>query len=216
MDADNEDPRGASQPDPLAERSLSGPLLVASVLLFFSLVWGLYDELFAERPWKTYQRQFITAFSTDLKKLAPRQAAAEKAARSLPEFQKIDEQMRAAEQEAAPKVKQIQAQLSDVRAQLAAVKSPFQDTRARVAALTYELDHVSTSQAKDSIRAQIVKVKQGPFTVEEPGAKTASGPVTFDALERRFADLKSQEASLTAQLTSVGELSRSEERRVGK
>jgi cytochrome c551/c552 len=209
MDAENEDPKGTSQPDILAERSLSGPLLVASVLLLFSLVWGLYDELFAERPWKGYQRQFAAAYSTYLKKLAPGQAAKEKAARSSPEFQKIEQQLSAAEQEAAPRVKEINSQLSDVRAQLAAVKSPFQDTRARVAALTYELDHVSTSQAKDSIRAQIVKVKQGPFTVEEPGgAKSASGPVTFAALERRFADLKSREASLTAQITAATDLSR--------
>src|ERR1035441_280381 len=121
MDADNEDPRGASQPDPLAEGALSGPLLAASVLLFFSLVWGLYDELFAERPWKSYQRQFVAAYSTYLKKLAPRQAAKEKAARSTPEFQKIEEQLRAAEQEAAPKIKDIQSRLTVVRAQLAAV-----------------------------------------------------------------------------------------------
>src|SRR5215472_6989121 len=98
----------ASQPDPVADSSLSGPLLVASVLLFLSLVWALYDELFVERPWKRYQRQFATAYNAHLRKLGPRQAAAEKAARGAEEFQKIDRQLQAMEQEAAPKVRDLE------------------------------------------------------------------------------------------------------------
>src|SRR5262245_1782122 len=141
MDTDHEPESASAQPDPVADRSLSGALLVASLLLFLSLIWALYDELFVERPWKRYQRQFTAAYSAYLKKLGPRQAAADKAARRSEEFQKIDQQVQAAEREVAPKVREVETQLSEVRARLAAIKNPFQDTRARIAALTYKLDH---------------------------------------------------------------------------
>ena len=69
MDTNNEPESAATQSDPVADRSLSGPLLVASLLLLLSLVWALYDELFAERPWKYYQRHFTKTYDAYLKKL---------------------------------------------------------------------------------------------------------------------------------------------------
>src|SRR5258708_9129010 len=167
METNNEPDNAATQPDPVADRSLSGPLVVASLLLVLSLVWGLYDELFAERPWKYYQRHFAKAYDTYLKKLGPQQAAADKAARQSEEFQKIDRQVQAAEQEIAPKVQEIETQVSAIRMRLAAMKSPFQDTRAKIAALTYELDHSDSANAKNSIRGEIGKVKKGPFRIAD-------------------------------------------------
>ena len=64
------------EPDPITGTSLSGVLLVCSALLFLSLGWALWDELFGQRPWKSYQRQFVTLYSRYLKNLGPRQAAA--------------------------------------------------------------------------------------------------------------------------------------------
>src|ERR1044072_7519729 len=139
-DDESRNPGGKGPQDPIADKSLSGLILVTSVLLFLSLVWALADELFLERPWKRYQERFITAYSTYLQKLGPRQASVEKALFASPEYSKLDAQLQAAEKSAAPRLAAIGKELDLVRAQLAAIKDPFQDARAKIAALTYELD----------------------------------------------------------------------------
>lgn len=188
--------------DPVAEKSLSGPLLIASVLLSLSLVWALYDELIAERPWKGYQREFARLYSGHLRKLGPKQASAEKAVRNSAEFRKIEQELTAAERATAARQQQIQRELADIRANLAAIKDPFQDTRARVAALAYELDHTEHAESRKTIRGKIEKVKKGPFHVTPGGAKQAIA-LTFDDLERRFVDWKAREAQLTAELAQL-------------
>lgn len=198
----------AKQPspsDPIAGKSLSGPVLVFTLLLFASLLGALYDELFAERPWKRYQSQFIRAYTSYLKKLSPRQAAAEKEVYGSSEFQQIEQQLRSAEQALGPRVSEIDRQLRSVREQLAAIKEPFQDARAKLAALSYELDH--TTSRKKSVRQDIEEVKKGPFRLSLPAADGRS-PVrpasyTFDELERRFTELTTRDAQLVAEQAAV-------------
>src|SRR6187431_2797367 len=105
-DSNEEATRAGQDLDPIADRSLSVPMLILSGLLFVSLVWALYDELFAERPWKNYQRQFVSLYTSYLKKLEPKQAATDKTVRNSPEFQKIDQQVKAAEGAVAAKVRE--------------------------------------------------------------------------------------------------------------
>ncbi|MCW5980673.1 MAG: c-type cytochrome [Bryobacteraceae bacterium] len=204
MASDNEQAtKPGVEPDPIADKSLSFPLLVLSGLLFLSLVWALYDELLAARPWKQYQQEFVSRYTNFLKKLGPQQAALEKQVLASPEFQKIEEQRKAAEAAVAPRVREIDAELQNIRAELAAIKMPFQDARARVAALTYELDHAGGEGAKNSIRRNIEKVKSGPFRVSLPGADGGPKPLTFDDLEQRFNDLKTRESQLNAERTRI-------------
>jgi cytochrome c2 len=178
---------------------LSGPLLVCSLLLALSLGWALFDELLGQRPWKAYQTRFVKLYTAYLKKLGPRQAAAEKEVYASPEFGRIEQELKSAEQAAAPRVRDIERRLGDVRLQLNAIKDPFQDARAKIAALMYDLDH-SGPGGKDSVRAGIQRIKKGPFRVT-----FAAGPqsLTFDDLERRFGDLKAQEARLVADEAEV-------------
>src|ERR1019366_7112282 len=61
-------------PDPVVDGSLSGQIVVFSVLLFLSLVWALFDEIGFERPWKRYQQQFTKLYAAHLQKLRPRHA----------------------------------------------------------------------------------------------------------------------------------------------
>src|SRR5690554_5380096 len=102
MDNDLHEPAG--NPDPIVEQSLSGPLLVFSALLFLALAWAIYDEMAIQRPWKAHQRRFARLYRAHLEELAPRQLAVEKAVQASPEFQKIEEQLRAAEQALGPKL----------------------------------------------------------------------------------------------------------------
>ena len=105
--ATDPEPEGTAQsanPDPVADSSLSGPLLVFSALLFLSLVWALWDELAASRPWKRYQQRFTSLYTAHLKRLAPKQVTAEKGVRAAAEYQRIAQQLKAAEDKAAPRV----------------------------------------------------------------------------------------------------------------
>ena len=98
--ADNverEEQQGAPAPDPIADRSLSGPILICSALLFLSLAWALYDEVIGDRPWKAYQQQFVQVYTHYLNQLGPKQAAAEKALRASPQFQELQQKLQAPE-----------------------------------------------------------------------------------------------------------------------
>jgi len=193
-------------PDPVVDSTLSGPVAVAAVLLFLSLIWALFDEVSADRPWKRYQEQFVRLYTTYLKKLGPRQAALEKAVYSSPEYLRIDDQLKAAEQASAGRMSAIDGELNDVRAQLAGIKDAFQDGRARIAALTYELDHSSGSGRKNSLQRDINAVYKASFRVNLPergDSRTVAQALTFEEIEKRFTGLKAREAQLTAEQTAL-------------
>jgi len=194
-------------PDPVADSTLSGPILVGAVLLFVSLAWALVDELVVDRPWKRYQQQFVRAYTTYLKRIGPRQAAAEKAVYASPEFRKIEDELKAAEGAISPRLTAINAELGDVRAQLAAIKDSFQDARAKIAALTYEMDHTSSQSGKDSYRRDIEAVHKTTYRVVLPeggGTKRAlAQEITFDEIDKRFTGLKARESQLTAEQNNL-------------
>ncbi|HSB18328.1 MAG TPA: hypothetical protein VLE22_28005 [Bryobacteraceae bacterium] len=196
-----------AEPDPVVDSSLSGPLLIAAVVLFLTMVWALYDELFSQRPWKHYQAQFVRLYTAHLQKVGPRAAAAEKEARSSPEFQKIEQLLKKAEDSAAPKVKEIDREVDGIRRQLAAIKSPFQDVRARIAALTYELDHAAGKAARDSIRREVDEIRKRQMSVDLPadgaGAAVSAQNLSFVDLEKRFNELRTREAQLISERATV-------------
>jgi cytochrome c1/mono/diheme cytochrome c family protein len=196
-DINHEVGRSTGPPDPIADKSLSGLLLIFSILLFLSMVWALLDELVIQRPWIRYQGEFARLYTAHLRKLLPQQTAAAKAAQESEELRKIEEELKAAEEAAAPRLREVESELSAVRAQLAAIGAPFQDARARIAALTYELDHAARPESKNSIRGRIENVKKGPFRVILPTDGPAT--LTFEDLERRFNELKARETALNAE-----------------
>ncbi|HET9531210.1 MAG TPA: hypothetical protein VFQ92_12710, partial [Blastocatellia bacterium] len=77
-------------PDPIAEKSMSGPLVVFSFLLILTLVWSLYDEVFGQRPWRSYQSEFVDRYTTYLEKIRRPQGEAEKEIRSSAEYQELE------------------------------------------------------------------------------------------------------------------------------
>lgn len=216
-DAGREARNPASTPDPVVDSSLSAPLLITSILLFLSLVWALYDELAGQRPWKRYQRQFVRQYAAHLARLRTSVAADEKAVRESAEFQRIEQKLKAAEAAVAPRLREIDSELSRIRRDLAAIKEPFQDARARIAALTYELDHAEHPSAKDVIRKRIRDVKAGPFrlaaTTTNGGSEAAEEALSFDQLELRFGEWKKREAQLVAEQAEITKEARDLRRR---
>jgi cytochrome c2 len=209
----NQETKGPGKtPDPVADSTLSGPVLVGAVLLFASLAWALVGELVIDRPWKRYQQQFVRAYTTYLKKMGPRQAAAEKAVYSSPEFLKIEQELKTAEGAVAPRLTAIDGELGDIRMQLAAIKDQFQDARAKIAALTYEMDHTSGQSGKESYRRDIEAVHKATYRVVLPEAggqkRSIAQDITFDEIDKRFTGLKAREAQLTAEQNTISTPSR--------
>ena len=56
--------------DPVTGKSLSGPILVCTLLMLAALGWALYDDAFAQRPWKRYQRDFAALWQARMKRPA--------------------------------------------------------------------------------------------------------------------------------------------------
>src|SRR3954468_18647187 len=52
---------------PLELESLKWPFVGLSVLLALSSAWAVYDEVFARRPWKNYQREFFALDSKHMR-----------------------------------------------------------------------------------------------------------------------------------------------------
>src|SRR5207302_5725967 len=52
---------------PLELQSLKWPFVGLAVLLAFSSIWAVYDEVVPRRPWKNYQREFFQLEESHLK-----------------------------------------------------------------------------------------------------------------------------------------------------
>src|ERR1039458_7534518 len=199
-------------PDPVVDGSLSGQIVVFSVLLFLSLVWALFDEIGFERPWKRYQQQFTKLYAAHLQKLRPRQAAAENAVYASPEYKRLDQAIQAAERTAAARLAAIDKELAQIRGQLVVIKDPFQDARAKIASLTYELDHASSERGKLGIRQDIEQTRHATIKLDMPAGAGKRGTVrqefSFDSMDKLFTGLKAREAQLTAEQNDLSKEAR--------
>src|SRR5947207_14547487 len=130
----------APEPDPIADRSKSGALLISSLLLVVTLVWSLYDEVVGQRPWKTYQKQFVDRYSSYLDKAQKRQRGLEKEVKDSPEYSALDQTYKDALADATPKVDQIKARVKLIDGKIDDVTPPFQDSRSWIVAKTYQIE----------------------------------------------------------------------------
>src|SRR5215467_10710778 len=191
----------APEPDPIADRSMSGPLLIFSLFLIVTLVWALFDEVYGQRPWKSYQKDFVELYTARLNKIKGPQGQEEKAVKASDEYTDLDQKVKDAHNAAAPRVKEIDDQTKSLDQQLGDISPTFQDLRARIAALGYKKDTSSSASGKASVQKQIDGVKSDPQKVSvhaEDGSEHVQ-QMTFKDLEAKYNDLSDQKAKLTAQ-----------------
>ena len=186
--------------DPITSRSLSFPLLISSFVLLFTLAWALYDEMYGLRPWRGYQARFASAYASYLEKEIPKQREAETSIRQSPEFLKFEEQIKAAEQAAAPRIAQIDTESRLVDAQLAAISQIFQEFRAEVTAQVYQIE-IASESAKEGRQRDLTRIKQRKVTIRIPAADGSVKPAefNFDELESEFNRSKNRKAALLSE-----------------
>lgn len=193
-------PEQPDRDDPIVSRSMSAPLLAASLILVGTLAWALYDEFYGLRPWKPYQREFIRLYTRYLEKAIPEQAAAEQRVRESKAFQKLEQQFQAAEAAAAPRVSEIDREIRDLDRRISVLTDVFQLARGKIGALTYRAETASSQRGKEKLLEEIERVKQGPFRARlpVPDGTVETINYTFDQLEEEYNRLKQRKASLIA------------------
>ncbi len=187
--------------DPLVQKSMATWFVVAMVVLMASLFWALWDEGFGQRPWKTYQGEWKQRYGAFLKTARSASAQSEKDVEGNPDYQKLKQDYEQANQQAAPRMKEINDELRVLSAKILAVQNVFTDRRAYVNALTYDIETTTGASSKQSKLKDLEKYKAQTAVVEYPdGSKV---PYTYPQLEETYNDLKAQRTSLSSRLGDV-------------
>ncbi|HKP88205.1 MAG TPA: c-type cytochrome [Blastocatellia bacterium] len=197
-----------AEPDPIADRSMSVPLLISSLLLILTMIWSLYDEVRGQRPWKQYQRDFVSLYSDYLgKQVKDEQKSDEQRVKDLPEYRELSRKASETEEAVAPRVKEILTRTSQIDQQIADITPPFQDARSWLAAKTYQLETTESEGGKNSLRNAIAKKKAEKidFKIHNDDGRLEEKELTFTELEELYNKLVSEKARRTADFIKLNQ-----------
>src|SRR5678815_4097246 len=96
-------------------------MLVSALLLTISIAWALYDEAFLQRPWKGMQRQFVSRYTKYLDSIKADAGKSEAEIRESPEYQKLEEDEKAARDAVDPEIQEINKKVSLAQSRLDAI-----------------------------------------------------------------------------------------------
>src|SRR5438128_10859281 len=192
-------------PDPIADRSMSGGLLITSLLLVVTLIWSLYDEVVGQRPWKSYQKSFVDTYSSYLATAKGRQRNLETAVKESSDYQQLDQAFKDASATAKQSTDPIDAQVKKIDAKVTDITPPFQDARSWIVAKTYQLEVADSPSKKQNIRDAIDKKKQAKIDfamhndqdVEQPQSRT------FTDLEALYNSLRDEKARILTERVQI-------------
>lgn len=187
--------------DPVVSKSFAPHYVISMVLLMATLFWALWDEDFGQRPWKTYQGEWKTRYSTFLKNARTQSGNSEKEVESSADYQALKQTYESASQSAAPRIKEINEKLRDLSAKILAVQNVFTDRRAYVNAMTYSIETETSKSSKASKQKDLDDYKKKVTAVELPDGSKKS--YNFTQLEEAYNDLKNERTTLSAELADL-------------
>jgi len=195
----------APEEDPIADRSMSGALLISSLLLVVTLIWSLYDEVVGQRPWKAYQKDFVQIYSEYLDDAKPRQKDLEVAVKDSPQYQQLDDAFKSAAAAAKERTDPIDAEVKKIDEKVAEVTPPFQDSRSWIVAKTYQLEVTDSPSGKQSIRDAIEQKKQEQikFEMHNDEGKLEAKSMTFPQLEELYNRLRDDKARILTERIQI-------------
>lgn len=185
--------------DPIVSTSTSAILLISTLLLIGSATWALYDEAFAQRPWKGMQREFVSRYTAYLKSIREDAGKNEAEIKETPEYQQLDADARAAEEQTRERRKQIDDEVKKIQAKLDAVTEPFQNQRGRIVVITYTLEVApknSYAERRQKSKLEAKKKERVPVYLPDDSGKTARKDMNFAELEQMFNELREQKAKV--------------------
>ncbi|HEY9405169.1 MAG TPA: c-type cytochrome [Pyrinomonadaceae bacterium] len=192
--------------DPIISRSTSNILLVCALLLMASLAWALYDEAYGQRPWKNIQQEFVSRYNRYLKRLKRTGTQSEKEVKASAEYQELDRAAQEARNAAAPRKREIDAQVKFIDRQLAAITDPFQNKRGYITVVNYRVE-TSDEDDKADLRKEVEEQKQEKVEVKMPvdpnSEKTEEQKLNYTELETKYLALKDEKARLLTESAEV-------------
>lgn len=191
--------------DPIADRSMSGALLITSLLLVVTLIWSLYDEVEGQRPWKSYQKDFADSYSTYLAKAKTNQKEREAEVESSPEYQELNQAFESANKEAEARTKPIDAEVKGIDRKVTDITPPYQDARSWIVAKTYQQEVAESQSSKQSIHDVIEKKKKEMIEIEihNDEGKVESKSLSYLDLEALYNSLRDEKARLLAERVQI-------------
>ncbi|HEY7615566.1 MAG TPA: hypothetical protein VH744_02090, partial [Terriglobales bacterium] len=187
--------------DPIVSRSYAPHYVLAMVILMATLFWALWDEAFGQRPWITYQREWKKRYIAFLKTAESDSKKAESAIERDPEYQDLKQSYERAQQQAKPRISEIQQKLSELSGQLQKVQDVFTDRRAYVNALTYAMETDESESGRRSKQKKIDRYKAERRTIRFSPSHQES--YNFGELEKKYNDLRDERTRLNADLGDV-------------
>ena len=176
-------------------------MFVCALLMTISIAWALYDEAFGQRPWKGMQREFVARYSRYLDSIKANAGKSETEIKESPEYVKLDDEVKALEEQVKPEISQIDADVKRVQKKLDAVTEPFQDQRGRLTVINYYLETAKDS-AKDRYRRQAENKKQESIYVDLPqdDGSVKTQEFKYAELETLYNGLRDEKAVKLAQI----------------
>src|ERR1700730_1005305 len=184
--------------DPVVSKSLAPHYVISMVILMATLFWALWDEDFGQRPWKDFQHEWKSRYSTFLKSSRTQSSDSQKAVEAGADYQALKQAYESASQNAAPRIKEINEKLRDLSAKILAVQNVFTDRRAYVNALNYSIETETGASSKRGKQKDLEQYKKEKTTVEFPDGKKQD--FDYEHLEVTYNDLKNERTQLSAEL----------------
>jgi hypothetical protein len=129
------------------------------------------------------------------------------------EYRKIEQEILEQEKALAPKLKEIDREVTEViTPRLAALTDPFALARSEIQAVIYRVEVASSQSSKESLSKEIEKLKARPVAVSLPAGngQVEKASLNFVQLEEEFNRLQQRKAELAGQrrelVKPVGEL----------
>ncbi|HEV8426281.1 MAG TPA: hypothetical protein VGQ41_00090 [Pyrinomonadaceae bacterium] len=182
--------------DPIVSRSTSGWMLMSALLMTISIAWALYDEAFGQRPWKGMQREFVSRYSKYLDSIKADAGKSEAEIKESPEYQKLEEDEKAARAEVQPEIQEIDKKVGLAQKKLDAITDTFQNQRGRLTVINYYIE-IASDKAKQRYRDQAEAKKQEKVTVEIPsddGKSIDKQKLNYAELESLYDKLREEKA----------------------
>ena len=186
--------------DPITSRSTSGWMLISALLMTISIAWALYDEAFGQRPWKGMQREFVSRYARYLESIKENAGKSEAEIRESPEYQKLDEEEKAARAAIKDEDAKITAEVNLIQRKLDAVTEPFQNQRGHLTVINYNVETAKES-AKQRYRDQAKAKREEIVKVEVPKDDAQSmeeQSFNYEQLEKFYDTLRESKSQLLA------------------
>src|SRR5262245_5402197 len=173
-------------------------MLISALLLTAALAWALWDEAYGPRPWKGFQKDFVSRYTRYLNSIKSQSAENETQVKESSEYQVLEEEEKAAREQVQPDIDQINKEVTSIQKKLDAVTDPFQNQRGRLTVINYNIE-TSTCSAKERQRQRAETIKQQKVEVELPaddGKSIEAKYLAYPALEALYNDLRDRKAAL--------------------